>query len=486
MALVTKEIFKLWLLVSIVNVSSQSCPEPCTRLFSKLVCDGSKVNLTTFPQIENRPWIKSLLVVHTNLPSLQRGELVLPAVDNLRKVALFSNGIKTLGKSIFRNISNITSLALSNNSLSAVPTIAIKPLKKLVFLTLTRNRIQTIESNAFLQNQNLEKLFLDDNRISDIRVGSFNGLDRLIYLHLSNNNIARFPFEGSVQDFSVLEGLYVTGNLIEDIFTNNQNFSACVTLAMQSNSLSHLKNFSLNAFPQISTLSVLDNLIEKLDEFLFGSVYHPLENLIISNNKLSELPIKLLKNLPKLRKLFLAQNKITMIPGKAFLNNIYLQTLDLSFNLIQVSHPSALDGLKSLKFFFVQHNNLSTIPADYFSLSYDIHFRLDGNHWVCDCDLCAVQKWYNKTKYYFGNPVCSVPPRFRGTPIIEVPFKKLCKDTEVTISEHTGDFGFSTTDATSTRKLLFYEDIAILAMLLVFVTGGTLICLSCLCNIFGK
>ena len=178
-----------------------------------------------------------------------------------------------------------------------------------------------------------------------LEAGQLRNLTRLRSLDLSRNSLTYIPadvFEGLVSlDSLTLDGNLLTiQTLVPDNFTGVDNISS---LSLASNGLSVPISVSLFAFfTKLKTLNLDSNLYQYLSPTFFNILSGTLEELIISNNILLDLPVSVFSSLSQ------------------------LVLLDISGNL------------------------LVTLPDGIFSALNNTEIRLAGNPWSCDCHLLAL------------------------------------------------------------------------------------------------
>ena len=178
-----------------------------------------------------------------------------------------------------------------------------------------------------------------------LEAGQLRNLTQLRSLDLSRNSLDYIPadvFEGLVSlDSLTLDGnLLTTQTLVPDNFTGAQNISS---LSLASNGLSvPIASTFFAFFTKLKTLNLYANLYQYLSPTFFTILSGTLEELIISNNLLLDLPVSIFSSLSQ------------------------LILLDISGNL------------------------LVTLPDGIFSALNNTDIRLAGNPWSCDCYLISL------------------------------------------------------------------------------------------------
>uniref|UniRef100_UPI0037E92813 leucine-rich repeat-containing protein 52 n=1 Tax=Semicossyphus pulcher TaxID=241346 RepID=UPI0037E92813 len=171
--------------------------------------------------------------------------------------------------------------------------------------------------------------------------------------------------------------------------------------------------------------------------------------LIISNNRIGDLPALQLNYLSDLVYLDCSNNSLTEISESTFGNLRKLAYLDLSFNtLLQVEdrtfgplaslvmlrltdnpglgeiHPDAFSENVALQVLDVSRNNLTVLNiSSLIGLPALRSLGLSGNPWSCDCDTEDLCLWVQIEGFKFqdeGQTVCSSPPELVGQRLAEV------------------------------------------------------------------
>ncbi|XP_029684244.1 leucine-rich repeat-containing protein 52 [Takifugu rubripes] len=171
--------------------------------------------------------------------------------------------------------------------------------------------------------------------------------------------------------------------------------------------------------------------------------------LIISNNRIGDLPALQLNYLSDLVYLDCSNNSLTEISESTFGNLRKLAYLDLSFNtLLQIEdrtfgplaslvmlrltdnpslgeiHPDAFSENIALQVLDVSRNNLTALNiSSLIALPALRSLGLSGNPWSCDCDTEDLCLWVQIEGYKFqdeGQTVCHGPPELAGQRLAEV------------------------------------------------------------------
>ena len=173
-------------------------------------------------------------------------------------------------------------------------------------------------------------------------------------LKLKNNDLQQLP-QGSLDQFTNLEEIYLTSNLIETLENNvfnpivHQNLSI---ISMGNNGIMEIP--VLHGFKMLRILDLSDN---ELETIMLGTLDN-LEELILNGNELHSLPV-LMQQLPSLRTLILSHNRLVTESAEYFDKCPSLRIIDLSINSLEEITFGSLDALTEVR---VSHNNLQAMP----------------------------------------------------------------------------------------------------------------------------
>uniref|UniRef100_A0A0N5C3Q9 LRRCT domain-containing protein n=1 Tax=Strongyloides papillosus TaxID=174720 RepID=A0A0N5C3Q9_STREA len=254
----------------------------------------------------------------------------------------------------------LTTLDLDGNNIEGITKHNLIFFKKEISLHLSDNHLKILQSNAFASFHKFSKLDLSYNQITDINNFAFNTITSIKHLDLSNNRIISLP---------------------RGIFENLEK--SIKWLSLEYNNL-HIIPSSLNILRVLEYLNLSNNKLNVLSDILEGNFKGVLKELLLSSNRITQLPLYLLEGMINLRHLDLSKNNINMINGKTFTNtknqliilnlsgnlihNITdhktfnyltnLEELDLSYNVLDSIHERTFDGLTKIKQLFLQDNML--------------------------------------------------------------------------------------------------------------------------------
>lgn len=317
----------------------------------------------TFSPMNN---LHTLLLSHNKIKYLDAYSL--NGLYALSLLSLDNNDLKGVHPEAFRNCSSLQDLNLNGNELTQVP-LALKDMRLLRTVDLGENSITVIEEPGFRGMNNLYGLRLISNNIENITRKAFKDLPSLQILNLARNKI-QFIEKGAFEPAFSVQAIRLDGNLLTDI------------------------EGLFGAMPNLVWLNMSDN---RLSEFDY-----------------SQIPVHL-------QWLDLHKNELTTLGNRLGLDNqLYLQTLDASFNRLTKVTPTSIPN--SIEFLFLNDNQISHVEPHCFIhktnltrvdlyanqlIGLDIkalrlqpvpedkqlpEFYIGGNPFVCDCTIDWLQK----------------------------------------------------------------------------------------------
>ena len=300
-----------------------------------------------------------LVIVLRNLSS--------PMSEFPKRMFTCDNGNQSTG-----GLSKLEAVFADGNNFGRLPGVLIGNAAKYVLvLNLTSNGVSNISVDAFQGMTSLDELNLDHNDIDHIPRGLFTSLTSLRYLSLRYNQIEHL-------DLSLFQSLVMLGEL-----------------NMNGNRL-HTIDGSFSTLPMLRSLSLDDNHLTEINATMFTGAYFILE-IFLGNNLLShlhpdvfssslfflrklELRYNQLNNATNLKEAFyghleflgylgLSHNELTELLPRQFQKYTYvhsLETIDLSYNKIQVIDEDCLLDMVKLNLLSLSHNEITEIKVDTF------------------------------------------------------------------------------------------------------------------------
>ncbi|RXM94790.1 Toll-like receptor 13 [Acipenser ruthenus] len=370
----------------------------------------------------DKPAKTRLLDIAGNLISrLQRGDFT--NLTYMRELNISHNHIHHIDEGTFRDLAALKELNLAENNLSVLYGRLFEGLKNLTVLQLGGNRIQEIHQSTFqplvnvkvvnlsfnalhqpqrvqpvFRASRLERLYVGGNQFpsfntenfakapihlkaldmsynpfthfnitSDIFLGlmvlnlSYSGSQNGLHWELRNNTFVKGVKELNLNGFHMtIQGiLSVIKNFaklsLEELQLNNLNFSQAVHF---------LKDICLS-LPKLKRLSLQGNSISTIEDSTFVNCSSP-NRLDLSRNSLKNLSDMSFRAMPQLHFLVLSYNQLSTVPN-ATQNLTSLETLDLSYNLIEKLHSYDFKGLRRLSCLNLRGNYIIILNKQLFT-----------------------------------------------------------------------------------------------------------------------
>jgi Leucine-rich repeat (LRR) protein len=327
-------------------------------------------------------------------------------LKELRCLNLSGNKLTVIPQEI-STLNNLSDLDLSDNLFCLFP-LHVLYLQKLTVLDLSRNNISKIEISAaeldgIKQLNNpipIQTLRLNENNLSKLHDKLFPTLKKIEELDLHKNNFNEFPHE--INKLKTLLKLDLSENKLTYLPEELSYISSLKELDLSGNSLRSLNNSGIGELRSLEGLYISGNKLSDITDSLPISLIR----LDLRGNSLNTFPNQLLKlekiqslylggnnlaihpdyeisdisNLKELKRLDVSNNDISNIPAWFFTleNLIYL---DLSKNKIS-NLPSDISHLTKLKYLYIEANKLDLIPSKISRLSKLQKLNLRGNRLI--------------------------------------------------------------------------------------------------------
>ncbi|XP_066596198.1 protein artichoke [Prorops nasuta] len=371
--------------------------------------DFSENLLEEIPVIDTWPSMNALLSL-----DLSRNRLA----DNLRHGS-------------FDNLLTLRTLNLKANNITKPPWEALSTLSSLQYLYLQDNHITSLDKAAFGRLPIVFELNLANNQVRNISNRAFEGLLQLLTLNLTSNNISHIP-NGALQGLVSLRTLDLSHNKLERI-DNKTHGLLDDCLSLEKLNISHNKisfinrktlpndpwvpyrlrevDFSYNTMPvvtfdlvagskKIQVMNLSHNSINEIRRYVIGNMT-ALRTLDLSHNTIDDLSGLDVFNPPtNLTNLYLSNNKLSQLPMKRIVQMPNLRILDVSDNEIQVFDQTFMK--------IIENNTV---------------LRYEGNPLDCDCHARPLKRWLSaqlKLPSEWANVTCGSPSYVANKPISEV------------------------------------------------------------------
>lgn len=339
------------------------------------------------------------------------------------------------------------SFDLSQNNIISVNREVLAGMEHVVCLDLSFNYMsQTLRSGMFDSMKRLQFLNLSYNRLDLYYVEAFIELkDTLKLLDLSNNDF-HFKMKGMGHRLAFIKNLV---NL-EVLSLANNDISMRIDQRLFSGSLKQLyfngndlnlmwsseNNQYLHFFQNLTSLIYLDisdNKLRLVSPEVLCNLPRSLQNLSLSNNRLTYFPWENISALSNLRHLDLSQNFISFLPHTVIRAAESFSVLDLSHNRINYLPQSFFRAMSSLQRLYLSHNQLKQFYrfALFQNGSSLQMLSLHANPFNCDCSAYWFLDFLHNTLLHIPllttDVRCEYPESERGKTILSMD-QRSCQD----------------------------------------------------------
>ena len=305
------------------------CPCVCFKELAGPAVDCSNLNLTSVPAVD--PSTVRFILDNNLIQSVQPSDF--NYLKDLTYLSINSNLLTGISDQTFASNTKIKTLRLSNNQIASFSSNVFPVIQPTGFnLDLSANAL--VGSSNF-NGQAFQTLDLSYNQIAAIGDNLFtNGARVIRELNLAFNQITMFP------DFSTITPgtLNLTSNAITELTTTT------------------------NVNTNLQSLYVDSNKINTLDSNFLSFGFSRVENFIVNNNKISAVPDNFFVNQTYLQKIDLRKNNLVSLPEDGFKGCYALSYLDLGRNkLVDTDSYYAALKTESLRTLKIDLNKLSDL-----------------------------------------------------------------------------------------------------------------------------
>ena len=245
-----------------------------------------------------------------------------------------------------QGITNISNLYIGRNDITSSSLSLLmddnKTLNNLNELSLHQNKLDRMP--VLTSCPNLQLLRLENNYLTQFPdIDSIGPAIHLRYLQIDLNDLHTWPSASEWGPFMELEEMYLNHAGLTQIATD-----------------------ALLSVPNILILWLSENDLENLPNFsLVGS---SLEELVLTDCNIDEMPPEYLQGMAQLQRLYLDHNRLSYFPTATLRFMPHLQILSLTYN-----HMVALENLVAM----------APLPSN-------MTVDLAGNPWACDWRMCWI------------------------------------------------------------------------------------------------
>ncbi|XP_007517534.2 toll-like receptor 7 [Erinaceus europaeus] len=331
-------------------------------------------------------------------------------------------------------------LDLSRNNIFFLKSSDFKHLSFLQCLNLSGNNIgQTLNGTEFQPLVELKYLDISNNRLDLLYSTAFEELHKLEVLDISSNS-HYFLSEGITHMLNFTKNL----KFLKKLMMNNNGISTSTSRTMESESLRTLEfrgnhldvlwrsgdNRYLEFFKNLLKLEELDiseNSLSSLPLGVFEGMPPNLKNLSLVRNGLKSFEWERLQHLKNLETLDLGHNYIRDVPERLSNCSSSLRNLILNNNEIRYLTKYFLEDAFQLRYLDLSSNKIQIIQKTSFPeniLNQLETLLLHHNRFLCTCDAVWFVWWVNHTEvtipYLATDVTCSGPGAHKGQSVVSL------------------------------------------------------------------
>ncbi|VDM92077.1 unnamed protein product [Onchocerca ochengi] len=358
---------------------------PALLYLSVVLCSSYKRNIIPCPEPCQCYSLESLHTVMNCSHSMLKRFLPL---EMIRNDSQFYDSVRSVSNNQRFRLSEVLELDISYNKLKDIPNF--DDFYHLKRLNLEYNRIRSIPDEAISSLNYLEELNFSNNQISEISEIAFKNLTSLRGMYLGGNKLKTLP---SSLHILHLRELYLDDNLIENILPEPLNFSSLKTLSLANNRISNMQPRSLIKYCKLENLNLARNPLLEVPRQILREVATTLVKLNLSSTLIATIRSGDFTNFLAIQEIDLSNAKITKIEENSFCNLPKLLKLHLNDNP-ELKHISsgAFQLLPSLSLIHLHNCNLSELhDFNLKSLPSLQHLTFYGNPLLCNCNLTWIQ-----------------------------------------------------------------------------------------------
>ncbi|XP_063368661.1 protein artichoke [Cydia amplana] len=384
--------------------------------------DLSENFITDFPTVAFKSFaaLKHLNLSSNMITNIDSSHL--NALVSLQVLDLSRNNLVKLMPGTFVGLTELRYLDVGVNSLRTVEDDAFDGLTSLDTLLLRDNNILLIPATALSRLPNLVSVHLGFNRVTALSSDILRAVsDRITSLVLSRNVIRELP-TAAFNHFKMLKRLDLSGNLLNsisaDVFSGLE--ASLEFLSLGQNRILGFTGQQLQ-FINLWFLDISDNQLSEIPVNAFDSIPSLTHLNISRNDHISVLPQNVFKQNPALLNVDLSYLGLKALPVKLFSNNVNLERICLSNNLLQEVSENTFKNLKNLTHLDLSYNNIVNIrtPAfvnvmsiQYLSLKGNQLNAFKGEFFNTGTSLDVIDLSENQLSYLFPSSF-KIHPRLR-------------------------------------------------------------------------
>ncbi|XP_062621402.1 leucine-rich repeat-containing protein 15-like isoform X2 [Saccostrea cucullata] len=399
-----------------------------------------------FSQMQNLTNLQEIQLEYFNMPRIEKSSKFdyFPNLLTLRLRNMQTTFVSA--ESFTGQLQVIKRFEFENNNVPTFPQPAINRLRTLEHLSWLHNGMETITSGSFSSLSNLIELDLRGNQIASLDYGCFNGITEkmeFLALHLNKLNehsilpLGNYSWpkleqlnlghmqidfqdipSGLFKNMPNLASLMLPGNKLRQIKSNDfEGLGNMHSLDLSENYINTIHKGALAHMPLLDTLdiraqydvSASNPLNFSLD--IFNGTEVAIKTLFIQDNHLIEHAWDTIGAMKNLNNLDISKTKLSNILSLVFYSHNQLGSLKMQSNDLSVLRQESLYGLKdSLETIDISFNKINVIDECVFKGFSKLKFVFaTGNLLACNCNLYGLHQFLRQISGGFTQVPCSSP-----------------------------------------------------------------------------
>ncbi|XP_045187642.2 leucine-rich repeat-containing G-protein coupled receptor 5-like [Mercenaria mercenaria] len=427
------QLLPLWSVTLGFIMDTDPCPapSPCRCYSSRIDCAYKR--LLTFPTFTfSRKHYRELTFnlqnnIIDSIPDNAFGN-VMAATPETLELHLNKNRIRNISGRAFANLGDSeVSVELSDNRLTVLPQ-ALSLVKKLKTLRLLGNAFVFLDDTvmaalgrmvetfwldmssvaiwpqSFSNFRKLFTLWIDNLPFHSLPANSFEDLVKLTQLEISNSKLQSVPEAicriPQLQQFRFHHNIYML-NSLQHVLTICKKPLLNASLAyFNNNNMFSFPDNVFVVFPKLRSLNLSFNYLNKINSSAIPgncTLYY----LYLSNNEFTSIP-QAVSKMPELITLVVSYNKITSVDGRTLSSLKNFRQLTISHNPLIYIDPHAFSTSFTLQHLYVEHTNMTSVPAAILHSNERSSIDLTGSPVQCTCNNMAFLHSMSKSDVESG------------------------------------------------------------------------------------
>lgn len=414
-------------------IDSDPCPapSPCRCYSSRIDCGFKRLTSVPSFQFSQRHYQELTIYLQNNLldsvPDNALGNVIAATPDTI-ELHLNKNRIRNISRNAFANLgdSEVT-IELSENRLYILPD-ALSMVKNLKTLRMLSNSLLYIDDSlmtslgkmvetfwldmsiiaiwpqSFSSFHELNTLWLDNMPFHTLPSNSFEGDRKLLQLEISNSKLESVPDAicrlPQLQQFRFHHNIYMLNSLTHILSVCKQPLYNATLAYFNNNNMFLFPDNVFLVFPKIRSLNLSFNYLKSITSSAIPdncTLYY----LYLSNNEFTSIP-KAVAKMPELITLVVSNNKITSVDGHVLSSLQNFRQLTISYNPLIYIDPHAFSTSLSLTNLYIEHTNMTSVPAAILHSHERSSIDLTGSPVQCNCHNMAFLHALSKSDVESG------------------------------------------------------------------------------------